>query len=88
MYVCSEVGDHKKLPDRSLLHLQEVVSLLPPHVAPAVSRGRQEALCAAEAQPVVLRGLPTGSDAGGSPELRWPPQLTDGAVSLLADTCS
>ena len=47
------------------------------NVAPAVSRGRQEALCAAEAQPVVLRGLPTGSGAGGSAELHWPPRLTD-----------
>ena len=30
VYVCSEVGDHEKRPDRSLLHLQEVVFLLPP----------------------------------------------------------
>lgn len=54
MYVCSEVGDHAKQPDRSLLHLKEVVSLLPPHAAPAVSRVGQKAVCAAEAQPVIL----------------------------------
>ena len=53
VYVRSEASDHDKLPDRSLLHIKQVVSLLPPRVASAVGRVGQKAGCAAEAQSVV-----------------------------------